>query len=259
MELSQRKYEVTFHEMKSIEFSQLSPSKRYVACSEGDTVIVWDLLRKEKVGVCKMDFRVSRFDFDENETKIYIYGSSYLEIFFFLLDEEGMRKRGVVKFPGYADILLRSIRTGHLVLSKKSDERALIDLSTFRELRTFPCEYDSFSMDAEGNALFFKPAKKTQIGFLDLSTLAIKLFEDFFWPNLVVFLGRSRRELDSCASQKWPFLMRRRGVGFDVSGSRKLCLSTAASSSGAAVSFLSQLILQSLLPPSVIIQSSKSR
>ena len=203
---SQRKYEVTFHGMKSIQFSQLSPSKRYLACSEGDTVIVWDLLRDKMVGVRKLNFDFDGFDFDEKETRLYICDSFSVEIYFFLLEKDGLREGQVLELQGYTQIFLYSLRTGHLVVIKENGQRTLVDLNTLRELKSFPSDCDFFSIDFEAKVLFFKCLLEKSIGYVDPSTLEVRQFEEPFSNKLFAFLGRSRQELFCCASQKMVIL-----------------------------------------------------
>ena len=195
-----RKFEVTFHGMNSIRFSQLSPSKRYVACSEGKKVIVWDLLRDKLVGACVMDFDALQFDFDAKEAHLYIYHSFQVKFHVFSICKEGLVGENVIEVPGFTGVQVHSVRTGHLVLRKPTYDIALIDLKTLHELKSFPIDFYTFSVDAEANALIFKRSGGKQIGYVDLASLETKYFKNPYPSNLLNFLGSSRRELYSCAA-----------------------------------------------------------
>lgn len=164
MRAGQRKYEVTFHEMKSIRLAQLSPSKRYVACSEDKKVIVWDLLRNKMIGVCDIDFDVFKFDFDAKEAHLYIYHRYQLKFYVFLISKEGLVGYNVTDVPGFKGVEKYSIRTGHLVIRKPSYDIALIDLKTFHELKSFPFALYTFSFDLEANALILSILRGSRSG-----------------------------------------------------------------------------------------------
>lgn len=207
-------HEVEFNEMKVIKFSQLSPTNRYVACSDDNNVFIWDLLRNELVGLCKMEFYVDRYDFDAKETQIFIYDSTAIRIHVFSLTRDGLRGGGVIQPQGYLKALLYCARTGHMVVYATENRRVLLDFWGPRELEVFDSQCHSFAIDVEANSLFYKRSQGREIGLVDLATLKTKKFADSFEFNVFTFLGSSRRELYSCT---W-----RQMVIFDVESGNKL-------------------------------------
>ena len=193
--------EISFPQLRSITLSIISSNVRYVAFTEWSRVFIWSLPRKKLVGEFKMSFNVTHFDFDNEETRFFVFEKLNCRIHEFVIEKDEKFSKGpVVDLEGYGNILQYSPRTNHiLVTSAVSSQIVLLELNSLKPLHFFSNQCKFFNFDEEANSLLFRGPHESEIGLLNMASFETFLFRGNFESNVFNFLSRSRKEVFSCS------------------------------------------------------------